>query len=577
MNSFYSIIYIKFAELQVSEIDSARFAYPISDLQPFLKTGKNISDCVVGIPPIRAARNAISYGPFVFDDAEFGQVAAVKLLIASITLLSAKSIYRWVYNDFFREWLAKKTDPLRARYVMNAVLDTLARQRIRQIQGKAFYNDVTRTADALSILLLERRSNDYPIMAQAALASFTLGIPVYLPGPVMNIAQRFLSVLRTFESNASKITALIDDHILRDITTAKITKNSTGWEELASTSDSLYAAVAKIPGKWHNMYLPYSHPLSNKDPGSLPIFHSNLITAEEFKKLQPSVKNLKIHNDSLWQESYFEFVRETKFREKIMQKLIQATRHVNFNDVMFPVCDYVGFSKLHAELSPDIRKTSDRARMVKNAFDENTFQEVGSIDLQLAIQSIASQSKRNDIFTKDEELLKDESWMILIDSSQSLGGSVNDLRAVSICLAETAHSILGSNPWGMFAFSDELYCLKDFTERYDNQIKGRIGGLKVGGLSHIPDAIRACSNLVKAHSKDRNFMILVSDGVPSGYSNVEGEFGVAVKELRAHGIALIAIGIGSRSIKKTVRNARIIERPQDIAKEFTELYMSLSN
>jgi nitric oxide reductase activation protein len=260
-----------------------------------------------------------------------------------------------------------------------------------------------------------------------------------------------------------------------------------------------------------------------------------------------------------------------------MEKLVQATRNLNFSDVLFPHCDYVSFSKMHAELSPDIRKITERVRMVKNAFDENTFQEVGNIDLQAAIQAIASESNRNDVFTRDEELLKEETWTILIDSSKSLSGSSTELRAISICLAETAHSILSSSPWGMFAFSDELTCVKDYSERYDNLIKARIGGLRTNGLSYIPDALRACANLVRPHSRDRNFMILVSDGLPSGYERIEQEFGASVKELRARGIALIAMGLGSNNIKKTIRNARIVHRPTDIAKEFMEVYMSLSS
>ncbi|HJS81302.1 MAG TPA: hypothetical protein VJ742_00540, partial [Nitrososphaera sp.] len=141
----------------------------------------------------------------------------------------------------------------------------------------------------------------------------------------------------------------------------------------------------------------------------------------------------------------------------------------------------------------------------------------------------------------------------------------------------TAHAILGTSPWGMFAFSDELACIKHYAEGYDNLIKARIGGLRMSGLSHIPDAIRACANLAKPHSKDHNFMILISDGLPSGYSHIEQEFAAAVKELRSAGIDLIAMGIGSASIKKTVRNARVVEKPADIAKQFMDIYMSLSS
>jgi hypothetical protein len=71
-------------------------------------------------------------------------------------------------------------------------------------------------------------------------------------------------------------------------------------------------------------------------------------------------------------------------------------------------------------------------------------------------------------------------------------------------------------------------------------------------------------------------MILVTDGLPSGYTDIDREFGISVRELRGKGINLIAIGIGSRAIKKTVKNARVINKPTDIAKQFMDVYMSQS-
>jgi hypothetical protein len=577
MNSFYSIIYNKFSELQISQLDSARFAYPADGGAPFLRTGRELSDCVVGIPPINLLRKTISYGPFSFEDSEFGQVASVKLVIASISLLAAKAIFRWAYREQIKQWLAKKPKPLRARHTINVVMDQLARQRIRSVQGDAFYNDMIKSADAVSIVLLNRSGGDYPLVAQSAISSVVLGVPVRLSAPVMQVVDKFESCINKVRSLAPSLSQAIIDQLSRDIT-AKIDGKHLRWDELCDQCDIMYATASRIPGKWHNLYLPYSNLLDKRGrPDSLGVFLPRMVVESDFKKARRAVKGISPLDDALWQETFFELVRELKFREKIMEKLMHATRNLNFSDVLFPNCDYVNFSKMHAELSPDIRKISERVRMVKNAFDENTFQEVGNIDLQLAIQAIASESNRNDIFTRDEELLKEESWSILIDSSKSLSGSSTELRAIAICLAETAHSILGSSPWAMFAFSDELTCIKHYSEQYDNLIKARIGGLTMSGLSHIPDAIRACANLVKPHSKDHNFMILVSDGVASGYSKVEEEFGLSVKELRRNGIDLIAMGVGSGSIKKTIRNARIVEKPTDIAKEFMEVYMSISS
>jgi hypothetical protein len=576
MNSFYSIVYNKFTELQISQLDSSRFAYPADGSAPFLRTGKQISDCVVGIPPIRLLRNSISYGPFTFEDNEFGQVNAVKLVIASISLLAAKAIFRWVYQDYIRDWITKKPKSLRARHAVNVVLDMLARQRIKKIQGDAFYNDVIKAADRLSAALLNRSPADYPVVAQTAIASFTLGAPVRLASPVMDVVGEYESCIRKILTIAPDLAGFITERLGNDIST-KISRKQSQWDELAKQCNKMYSITVEIPGKWHNLYLPYSNLLDKRLKVSASVFQPGLVTENDLKEARRLIKGARAGDDSLWQETFFELVREIKFQEKIKEKLLHATRNLNFSEVLFPHCDYVNFSRMHAELSADIRRISERVRMVKNAFDENTFQEVGSIDLQLAIQAVASESKRNDIFTRDEELLKEETWTILIDSSKSLGGSGSELRAVAICIAETAHSILGSSPWGMFAFSDELSCIKDFTEKYDNLIKARIGGLKMGGLSHIPDAIRACSNLVKPYSKDHNFMILVSDGLPSGYSGIEQEFSTSVKELRRSGIDLIAMCLGSQSIKKTIRNARIVEKPTDIAKEFMEVYMSLSS
>src|SRR5687767_8429542 len=121
MASFYSTLYAKFAELQVDQSFSTKFIYPATGLLPSLKVGGQISDCTVRIPPIWVANKTISYGPFVFEDGEFGQAAAVKLATASTCLLSAKSVFYWLYRDYVEEWLASKDGALRASYVVNAI------------------------------------------------------------------------------------------------------------------------------------------------------------------------------------------------------------------------------------------------------------------------------------------------------------------------------------------------------------------------------------------------------------------------------------------------------------------------
>jgi nitric oxide reductase activation protein len=227
---------------------------------------------------------------------------------------------------------------------------------------------------------------------------------------------------------------------------------------------------------------------------------------------------------------------------------------------------------------PSIRKIIDRVRQVKNAFDDNNYQESGVLDLQLVIQNMAQKSQRSDVFARDENLSKDETWTILIDSSLSLSGSSKQIRAIAICLAESANQTLGQgNPWAMFAFSDEFYCIKDYDEPYNNSVKSRIGGLTQSGLSYIPDALRAGRNLARKHAKDKNFIILVSDGVPSGYPDIEKELRLAIMELARNGVNLAAIGVGTNTITKTIRNARVVDEPADLIKGFMDLYSDLAS
>jgi hypothetical protein len=482
-----------------------------------------------------------------------------------------------LYRDFILEWLAARTDSLRAEYSINTIFDVLARQRVLEVEGDDFEIEVMKTTDLLSSALLPSRINDFSLFYQTILSSFLLGVPIPAPARMLKITQDFVSKLDSLAFSTTRLIEIIKERIpLSTNSTLKISKRESGWSQLCKLADDLYAVTTKIPGKWHNVYLPFSNSLGASKLDS--IFQSSIITEEEFNGIKiPSFEKAHFGGNPTWNEIFFDLLREAKQKRKMLTKMSRASRNLNISGVGFPVMDYVSFNGLQIELAPQIRGIIDRVRMVKNVFDENMFEETGNIDLQVAIQAIASETPRRDMFIKDEKLLKDESWTILVDSSLSLDGSSKQLKEVSICLAETAQAVLSSNPWGMFAFSDQLFCIKDFAETYDNQVKARIGGLTQRGLSQIPDAIRACRNLIAEHSKDRNYLILVSDGIPCGYAGIEAEFAASIKELGKYSIDVAAIGIGSNAIKKTIRRAKLIDKPTDIAKVFTEIYYGLSS
>jgi hypothetical protein len=550
---------------------------------PSLKIGNKIAECVVNIPRIRFTKKSIAYGVFILPEDEFGEVAAIKLCLASNSLLSAKSVLSWIYRDYINKWLAKKQDSLRAQYSINIILDTLARRRIREAEGSQTYDNLMRTADMLSAALLNPISKDFSVMTQAALASSWLKVPMNVPRQIETTVETFSSALERLPINPTPILEMLKGRLSLDGNndTIQATSKELRWEEFAKTADILYSIVEKVSGKWHDVYLPYSHLLLvDRTVKSTSIFQGKVISNDDYKKIcaLAGIKDDINKNNEEWLQIYFEVIKEEKRLQKMEDQLEEATKNLNFNAAALPTADFINYYKLYAELLPNIRRMIDRVRQVKNALDDNLYQESGTLDMQLVIQSMAQQVQRNDVFARDENLNKDESWTILIDSSLSLSGSNKQIKSIAICLAESANQTLGyGNPWAMFSFSDDFYCIKDYDEPYDNLVKARIGAIKQKGLSYIPDALRAASALARKHAKDKNFVILVSDGVPSGYIGIEREFVIAINEISRTGISLAAIGVGSNTIKKRIPAAKIVDEPIDLINGFMDLYTDLAS
>jgi hypothetical protein len=598
MTALYSILYGRFAALQQNkEKECIRLVYPVGR-SPSILVGARLADCAVMVPPVveRVGGRWLHYGPFSVENDEFGRYAVARLALATTCLLGAKVPLLWHHRTGIAKWMASKSaeagagegqnhnHAARAAYVANVAFDALARQRIRDIEGDRFYADVIAQADLLSATLLDGSPSSLPEFSQAMLALHVLGIPVRAPSQVGELAAGMAAGLKALEiDSAGRQDGMLEgDH-------------------LAAVCDTLYWIAEKIPGRqWHTIYLPYVNALGPPAEGAAAeIFRPGPIGRATYEMYAGAfaadagtaggiiaATRYGAGNDAIGQEFYFEMSKDRRQAAKIIERLERAARNcgassnnIDLAPFGFPPCDYAQYLRLYGELGGQVRKMVEHARLVKNALDESTFEQSGNVDLQLAIQAVASQDpSRTDIFVRDENLIKNESWAVLVDSSLSLSGMGRWLRSVALCVAETAREIIGANPWGMFAFSDDLTCIKDFDEPYDMVARSRIGGMPSGGLSHIPDALRLARQLLVEHARERNYIILVSDGIASGYPGVEKEFSAAVRELNSAGVTLAAIGLGgSDRMKRVVPSARMVAGPAELAKAFSELYIALSS
>lgn len=265
-----------------------------------------------------------------------------------------------------------------------------------------------------------------------------------------------------------------------------------------------------------------------------------------------------------------------------MKKLSELHKSLDpkthFEAFLFPNEDYTEFARSRSKLIGPIRLVLDRLKMVRFTSDETRGKESGYVDVPIAIQVVASQSERNDVFIQEENELRSEAWAIVIDSSKSLETFQSEVRDVAVCLTEVAKDLI-PNPasWACYSFNENLYIVKDFTEIYGNSVKGRVGGLLSGLKTYLPDALRIAASRLKTTAEDVKVMLVISDGFPLGYEGIDANLIETIDTIRKSGIQLIGMGIGSSEMKKYFRTTFSVNSPFDLMKNFVKTYIELSS
>ena len=265
-------------------------------------------------------------------------------------------------------------------------------------------------------------------------------------------------------------------------------------------------------------------------------------------------------------------------REAHEQKILEGYKEIiastRFSGIEFPREDYTEYLRSKQLLSGPVRRIMEKLRLLKNITGEDFRQESGFVDLQEAIQIVASKSQRTDIFVREEYQSKEEAWAIMIDASRSLGFFTGEVRGIALCLAETAKNLIPNREaWGMFAFSDKFYIIKDFSENYSTRVRARIGGLNHGGLTYLPDALKIVSNELKQHTEQAKVILAVSDFYPLGDSEMENELTQSAKQIERSGVGLIGVGVVSRAVRNYFSTNCVVETPYDLMKKFTKAYL----
>lgn len=478
--------------------------------------------------------------------------------------------------EIYADWAKDKNMNL-ATYVVSSLEDAVTNAYLRA-RWSPLILDIA-YANAISYLR-SKPSSSVPnstlrIMA-ATLSSFTTGmIKGTLPKEMHKDVNYLVTCLREIEDLTYKE---LSSGKTKEINSKSINHRKAKLVDGVYKRLSRYGEPAEIPS------LPYT-----EDHGMNSVFYENLIPAEDEiqETLEPALVRL---GSKLEQDDFSERLLENEVsqvfstwnsrrrtQEKILKNYEILGSNTHFSSFEFPQQDYTDYLRRKTYLAGPIRRILNRLRLLRNLYGDDYRHETGLLDLQEAIQVVASKSPRTDVFSLEELQSMVEAWAILVDASRSLNYFHGEVRGIVLCLAEVAHELfLDKTSWGVFAFSNKFYVVKDFSEVYTNRICARIGGLKHSGLTYLPDGIMLAAEALKKRLEEAKVLIVVSDFFPSGYENIEKELAENVKKIEKSGIGLIGIGVNNKAVENYFRINCVVETPYELMKKFAKAFLEYS-
>ena len=533
----------------------------------FPRFGRDSEGYVICVPePRRVSKNTVDFqGLLLKTNNPFHRSVMWQLFRASIYHLSLHVATSGF--ESYTKW-AKNKDPNLALYVAGIIEDAVVAAHVKTLWSPLIPDMAL--ANTIAYLRLKPTQvifDDSHRIMTSILSNYTVGKSKgNIPKQMQKDTEEIVQHLRQIE----------------DITSKQLTENNHN----SSTLDKLEIAD-KIHWKLYEYGKPpsvVSLPYTDTYNGNS-VYRKNITaTEEEFNntlKLAFSKLGSNVFIDESCERETSQAFSAWEAKEAHQQKILDNYKEIlastRFSGIEFPKEDYTEYLRSKQLLSGPVRRVMEKLRLLKNITGEDFKQESGLVDLQEAIQIVASKSQRTDIFVREEYQSREEAWAIIIDASHSLDFFTGEVRGIALCLAETAKNlILNRAAWGMFAFSDKFYIIKDFTENYSTRVRARIGGLKHGGLSYLPDGLKIVSNELRQHTEQAKIIVAVSDFYPSGDLEMEAELTQSAKQIERSGVGLIGVGMKSRAVKNYFRTHCVVETPYDLMKKFTKAFVEYS-
>jgi len=193
---------------------------------------------------------------------------------------------------------------------------------------------------------------------------------------------------------------------------------------------------------------------------------------------------------------------------------------------------------------------------------------------------------------------RDLSCLLLADLSLSTDAHINDNARVvdvirdSLFLFSEALTATGDR-FALHGFSSRnrnnirFYNIKDFDEKYDDDVRGHINAIKPGYYTRMGAAIRHASQLLAKEGSGQKLLLILTDGKPNDLDKYEGRYGIedtrqAVLEAERLGLRPFCVTIDEQAEDYLPylfgsRSYVLIRNAEELPKKLPLLYLRLTS
>lgn len=200
-------------------------------------------------------------------------------------------------------------------------------------------------------------------------------------------------------------------------------------------------------------------------------------------------------------------------------------------------------------------------------------------------------------YTTFEKKTRDISTLILADVSLSTeGGITQDVKIIDVIkdglmvFSEALNKL--DDKFAIYSFSSlqnkKVYfnIIKNFKEKYDSLIRGRIDSMQPYYYTRLGSAIRESSKILEKQQSSTKLLLIISDGKPNDEDRYDGRYGIedtkkAIEEVKKKGITPFCITVDLEAKDYLTylfgRNGFAVVRDgQKLPKVIPEVYINLT-